>query len=599
MVISLARLKARLQNSALRLFLLLFITSFSSVYANESNAQADANLTESAQKPTESAIEPNCCDAFEETEATILELNSRIKELQKELKSATTEESESTISQRIEHLELQLTEARRAFERLSLGGIDPTHFALSTVSDDDSYDWQNELLQIVQPVFAEVQRMTKTTRERDKLTRNLTTLNEKIAELEKGLQYLGTVPTDKLSKTAQNRITELGKNWASYHRDLKRQQETYTTSLNALEDDYTFWEKLKIGAWEFLTGRGLILFTAFSTFFGILYLLTKSMDLLIARRERNGYTRKVNLKWRLLLLAYRLFAVILSLFAFLVVLHSMGDMVLFGLAILILMAILFGFRNYVPRYFSELRLFLNLGAARQGERVIYRGIPWKVEKINLYSAYLVNPLLDNGRIRLMLPELATLTSRPVEMDEIWFPSRVGESFMMSDGTFVEVLRQTPEAVYLESFNSHIIYPTADFIAAKPKNLSLGYYTVVDFGLAYQHFSIPVDVVFEKIHTAVETFLQGTDIHDQYNSLSVEFRKINEGVSLVYTIIISMKGSAAGYYYQAGRLVQEACLRCAQQEGWSMPFSHVSLKSPEENLFKPHDNVTIMPKPHPA
>src|SRR5699024_9279408 len=135
MVISLARLKARLQSPILCLLFLSLIASFSSVYANDEATQTDASLTETTQKPTEKVAEPDCCDAFEETEATILELNSRIKELQKELKSATTEESKSAVSQRIEHLELQLTEARRAFERLSLGGIDPAHFALSTVSD--------------------------------------------------------------------------------------------------------------------------------------------------------------------------------------------------------------------------------------------------------------------------------------------------------------------------------------------------------------------------------------------------------------------------------------------------------------------------------
>src|SRR5699024_4237623 len=255
-----------------------------------------------------------------------------------------------------------------------------------------------------------------------------------------------------------------------------------------------------------------------------------------------------------------------------IVLHSMGDMVLFGIAILILLALIFAFRNYVPKYFSEIRLFLNLGSARQGERVIYRGVPWLIERITLYSATLYNPALDNGRIRLMLPELATLVSRPLNNDEIWFPAKVGESFILPSGTFGEVKRQTPESVYLNSFNSTIIYPTADFIAGAPTNLSNGYYAVADFGLSYKHFDTPVDEVFTTLKEYIIEFLSNTPLHDQYNSLSVEFRKINEGMSLVYTVIVSMKGSSAAYYFQSGRLLQEACLRCAQKEGWSMPFT---------------------------
>lgn len=286
-----------------------------------------------------------------------------------------------------------------------------------------------------------------------------------------------------------------------------------------------------------------------------------------------------------MLLMYRAFSVIISVVAFLIVVHSMGDMVLFGIAILILLALIFAFRNYVPRYFSEIRLFLNLGSARQGERVIYRGVPWIIERITLYTATLYNPSLDNGRIRLMLPELETLTSRPFNNDEIWFPAKVGDSFILPSGAFGEVLRQTPESVYLNSFNSTIIYPTADFIAGAPTNLSYGYYAVADFGLSYKHFDTPVDEVFSKLEAFVTEFLSNTALHDQYNSLSVEFRRINEGMSLVYTIIVSMKGSAAGYYFQAGRLLQQACLRCAQKEGWSMPFTNIEMRDNQNRVIE--------------
>ena len=346
-------------------------------------------------------------------------------------------------------------------------------------------------------------------------------------------------------------------------------------------------ESLKDGIVDFVKGRGLILVVSFSTFVLVLYLLTKGMDFLLNRRmEKNrGRQQRVNLRGRLLLLFYRIFSIVLAVIAYLIVLHSMGDMVLFGIAILILLALIFAFRNYVPKYFSEIRLFLNLGSARQGERVIYRGIPWLIDRITLYSATLVNPSLDNGRIRLMLPELETLTSRPFENDELWFPARVGESFILPSGTFGEVKRLTPESVYLTSFNSTIIYPTADFISGAPTNLSHGYYTVADFGLSYKHFDTPVDEVFTKLKAYIIEFLSKTDMHDLYDSVSVEFRKINEGVSLVYTVIVAMKGKGAAYYFQSGRLLQEACLRCAQKEGWSMPYTNIEMRDSNHQVIK--------------
>lgn len=527
----------------------------------------------------ETIAENEAYAVLEATEKSIIDTQEKINEAKKELTSADSEESAAAIKERIEQLQSRLNQARNEFEKYALGGIDLHYIKEKENITDLNYDWQAELLQIVQPVFAEIQRLTQNSRERDTLTRDLSLYNEKIEQLEKGLEFLQKAPFEQLTPESQKRLEVIQSNWETFLTDLLRERDRTQTLLDAMVTDKSFMESLKDGLLDFIKGRGLILVVSFSTFILVLYLLTKGMDLLIARRAKKeqGMIQRVNLKGRLLLLAYRVFSVIVSVIAYLIVLHAMGDMVLFGIAILILLALIFAFRNYVPKYFSEIRLFLNLGSARQGERVIYRGIPWRIERITLYSATLVNPAIDNGRIRLMLPELATLTSRPLQSDEIWFPAKVGDSFILPNGVFGEVKRITPESVYLNSFNSTIIYPAPDFIAGAPTNLSYGYYAVADFGLSYKHFATPVDEIFTKLKAYIEEFLSHTGMHDQYNSISVEFRRINEGISLVYTVIVAMKGSGAGYYFQSGRLLQEACLRCAQKEGWSMPFTNIEMR----------------------
>lgn len=527
----------------------------------------------------ETIAENEAYAVLEATEKSIIDTQEKINEAKKELTSADSEESAAAIKERIEQLQSRLNQARNEFEKYALGGIDLHYIKEKENITDLNYDWQAELLQIVQPVFAEIQRLTQNSRERDTLTRDLSLYNEKIEQLEKGLEFLQKAPFEQLTPESQKRLEVIQSNWETFLTDLLRERDRTQTLLDAMVTDKSFMESLKDGLLDFIKGRGLILVVSFSTFILVLYLLTKGMDLLIARRAKKeqGMIQRVNLKGRLLLLAYRVFSVVVSVIAYLIVLHAMGDMVLFGIAILILLALIFAFRNYVPKYFSEIRLFLNLGSARQGERVIYRGIPWRIERITLYSATLVNPAIDNGRIRLMLPELATLTSRPLQSDEIWFPAKVGDSFILPNGVFGEVKRITPESVYLNSFNSTIIYPAPDFIAGAPTNLSYGYYAVADFGLSYKHFATPVDEIFTKLKAYIEEFLSHTGMHDQYNSISVEFRRINEGISLVYTVIVAMKGSGAGYYFQSGRLLQEACLRCAQKEGWSMPFTNIEMR----------------------
>lgn len=541
----------------------------------------------SAQTVAERAITPTieCCEVLESTEASIIDTQNKIAALKIELNEAVTQETKGEIEEKINQLQARLTQSRTEFEKYALGGVDISFLTKTDNNEDLTYDWQAELLQIVQPVFSEIQRLTKATREKEEINRELTLTNEKIASLEQGLTYLKGIPQDKLEPAVIKKLEAIDSNWTAFLKDLKRDRDHYNNLLEAMTTDKSFLESLKDGIVDFLKGRGLILLTSFATFILVLYLLTKLLDFFVNRHQNNSHgQQKVNLRGRLFVLLYRVISIIASIIAFLIVLHSMGDMVLFGVAILILLALIFAFRNYVPKYFSEIRLFLNLGSARQGERVMYRGVPWLIERITLYSAILHNPALDNGRIRLMLPELETLTSRPFDNDEIWFPAKVGESFILPNGTFGEVKRQTPESVYLNSFNSTIIYPTADFISGAPTNLSYGYYAVADFGLSYQHFDTPVDEIFTKLQAFIIEFLSDTALHDQYNSLSVEFRKINEGVSLVYTVIVSMKGSSAGYYFQSGRLLQEACLRCAQKEGWSMPFTNIEMRDSQNRVI---------------
>lgn len=535
----------------------------------------------------ETIQDSNAYAVLESTEQSILDTQDKLTQAKKELAVADTDETKAAIEERINQLQARLTQSRSEFEKYALGGIDLQYLKEKENITDLNYDWQAELLQIVQPVFAEVQRLTKGSRERDILNRDLSLYNEKISQLEQGLSFLKKAPIEQLSEESQKRLAVIQTNWETFLADLVRERDRTQTLLDAMTTDKSFMESLKDGIVDFVKGRGLILVVSFSTFVLVLYLLTKGMDFLLNRRmEKNrGRQQRVNLRGRLLLLFYRIFSIVLAVIAYLIVLHSMGDMVLFGIAILILLALIFAFRNYVPKYFSEIRLFLNLGSARQGERVIYRGIPWLIDRITLYSATLVNPSLDNGRIRLMLPELETLTSRPFENDELWFPARVGESFILPSGTFGEVKRLTPESVYLTSFNSTIIYPAADFISGAPTNLSHGYYTVADFGLSYKHFDTPVDEVFTKLKAYIIEFLSKTDMHDLYDSVSVEFRKINEGVSLVYTVIVAMKGKGAAYYFQSGRLLQEACLRCAQKEGWSMPYTNIEMRDSNHQVIK--------------
>lgn len=553
-----------------------------------------ANLYEEEQL-TEEALESNIAttqsltsiEQLKEIEGNIETLNQRKEKIRRQIALEEDPKVVASLEERLKLLQNQRHDFETLFEKISLGGLDTQRLDPFVDEDIQAYDWKNELIQIIQPLFKEMQRMTDKPRKMERLRSEYLYNQNHIELIDSGLEELANINGQELSEASQERLEALHLHWESVRNDLRSRQEIVQYEMNELQDDAPLYEKIQRTLITFITGRGAILFTAIATSLGIIYTLSIILNYFAKRRERLGRTRRVNVKWRLLVLSYRTLTFLIATIAFLAVLHSMGDMVLFGLAMLILFTLLLSFRTYVPRYLSEFRIFLNLGQVRQGERTLYMGIPWKVERINLYSSYLVNPSLDNGRIRLTMNLMRGLVSRPLEHDELWFPSQVGDSLILPDGTYVEVLRQTPEAVYLDAFTSHIIYPTADFIQAKPKNISKGFYAVVNFGLAYEHFSLPTEVVFEKIKENVTAMLLAphSDIRDSVNNINVEFRQVNEGISLLYTIIVEMAGSAAPYYYRTPRMIQEACLKTAQQEGWNMPFTQIAYEksTPSTNL----------------
>lgn len=92
-------------------------------------------------------------------------------------------------------------------------------------------------------------------------------------------------------------------------------------------------------------------------------------------------------------------------------LSARNDQVLTGITVLLLISIVWVLKSSIPSYINELRILLNTGSVREGECIIYNGIPMKVESLNYYSK-LTNPVLPGLELRLTLAELAKYVSRP-------------------------------------------------------------------------------------------------------------------------------------------------------------------------------------------
>lgn len=506
-------------------------------------------------------------------ELKIADISQRRAELQKAVAQKNLpEEEKEELTQRLQTLSTQNREFITLFEQIVLGGIDISLF--NEVKTDPNtnianYNWQQEILVILQPFFAEMQRATEKTRQIDLLHEEQKELSKKIELAKSGLETLDSIDKKALNSNSQKLLTKIQDEWEDRLKSLEHQENIVDLKLLDLTDTRGFVKKFSDNLWNFIRHEGVALLLSFAVSIGVYYLFSQ-LIMLITRYQKRDKTRVLNFKWRLTLLVLQAVNIILSLSIFLVILHTTGNLILFGLAALLLIFIIISLRNTIPNYIHRLRVFLNLGQAREGERVIYNDIPWEISKINLYNVYLTNPLLDNGELRVTIDLLDKIYSRHTNTDELWFPSRKGDFLLLPDKRIVNVIRQTPESVYLDHNGSTIVMPTAEFYKLKFSNLSRGYNLTLNFTLedtpenrlafndVQQQISTGILLEMEKMHESLPACVK---------RISLSVRQLITSNTTSYQLIVDMTANSAKHYLQAKGALNSAVIQSAREQQW--------------------------------
>lgn len=510
---------------------------------------------------------------LEDIQQSLQAKRTLIEQMRKQLAKETDESERRDLQWRIEQEETDLNNLRRSFENLALGGVDLSVFEPG--SQDEQFNWQQELQQILKPVFQELKELTEKPRQIERLKSQLAILGNQHRIVQRALNNVERLLDDSLDKAARQRLESVRQTWVQRLNDIQREREINQLQLNVLqEEDETLFVKIRQSINEFFTGRGLNLALSVAAFFLTLFLM-KAMLVLYNRLNLHGGTRTFTTTTgrRMMAYGYQALSVFMSILVALVVLYVLGDTMLLVLAVILLLFILLGLRNYLPRFIDETKLLLNIGAVRERERVIYKGLPWMVRSLGVYSR-LYNPALE-GLLRLPLPEMLDLVSRPYREDEPWFPTKTGDWVMMSGGTIGQILRQTPEIVQLKTKGTVQTHATTNFLAGEPRNLSGGYGVAVTFGIDYQHQSISTTEVPRILHQSIEQTLQRSEMSEHIESILVEFKEAGAS-SLNYLIYVTMKGDSAEFYFVLNRIIQRICVDTCNEHGWVIPFNQLTV-----------------------
>jgi len=381
----------------------------------------------------------------------------------------------------------------------------------------------------------------------------------------------------ELEKKFREELAGLETFWTNKEQQILSQQAVSAYQMNQMEkvnSFETFFNSTHDILKTFFKDRGrnlLFSLLAFLSFLLILRLLHRFIYKFSPLHRKGKHPFLI----RLTDVIYHLLTFAGAAAASVIVLYSSGDWVLLIIVIIFFLGIVWTAKQGFPRYWEQLKLLLNLGSVRENERIVYNGIPWKIVSLNLYSQ-LENPELKAGRIRLPLRYLIDLNSRPYDPDEPWFPCRVTDWVILSDGTLGRVIAQNPDMVQLVLLgNSRKTYLTEEFLRLNPTNLSTGFCIRVTFGIDYSHQRLCTQEIPDRLKDMLTERLSEADYGTYIVNLNVEFKEAGAS-SLDIEIIADFSGEAACYYKRIPRFLQKICVEACNEYGWIIPFPQIML-----------------------
>ena len=536
------------------------------------SAWSQEKIIEQADQ-TESSASQETENKKKELKTQLIELSGIIKlqqkilgDLQSKLDQNPTELTKVALEGQISESERILKNAQTAFESIVTGGLDLENFQ---EMPDQSFDWQSDLIEIIQPIFQSLKDLTEQPRAMERIRKTIEFYQQNLVEINDSIQKIQEWKSEQIvDLSARQQIKAIEESWLLRKSEAQRNLELFQLQLSNLQiRQESIWSSVWTAFGAFLTGRGLNLMLAVLATMAVWFGMRSVLRFMVPKEDVDEFQTRSQYS-RVLFYTYRILMMMASTAVFLIVLYVTGDWLLLGLALLILAGIAIGLKKYLPQFLAEAKLILNLGAVREGEMVTYEGVPWMVKSINIYS-HLVNPVLEGGELRMPLREMSQLISQPIADDEPWFPSNLHDYILLPDGSFGQVVIQTPEFVQIKSREMIRTYLVSDYLNLAVKNLSMGSFACVgNFGLSLEHQKICLDTVPKAFEGAIKSNFERNEMQSSLEELRVEMSSI-QSASIQYFLYVQMTSGAAEHYWKIQRMMQQACVAACNREGWKI------------------------------
>lgn len=485
---------------------------------------------------------------------------------------AANEQDKDDLRRQADDLTDDIRQLRQTLESIAIGGVDTSLFVPQEVEEES--DWRQDVALIAQPVIDTLKDLTEKPRKLKELNDQIDLYQQELSIASEALGNLAPAMAMEPTGDLESSLTRLQKLWEGRRNDAQNATEIARFQIADLQGDQPITATIYNSLISFMKGRGLTILMAVAAastvYFGVRFLLRGYRASLVDNHAPESRTR-----YRLAAYSVQALTFVLILIAIFVVFYQRGDVLLLGLLILLIIGLALSIRQLLPQYISEARLLLNIGAMREGERIQYRGLPWRVESINM-NTVLRNPEL-HGVLRIPLAEFHGMTSRPSGKDS-WFPTSRGDVVLLENETLLEVVDQNPDTVELKRRGGQIIStPASDFYSRDMVNLTRGgtFGVTGVFGIDYEHQDISLSRVPKILRDAIRQALEQTDLHSFVKDVRVELSEANAS-SIDYWLFVTCDSRAAKSYLRIKRTMQSACIEACTRESLSIPFPHMSI-----------------------
>lgn len=473
------------------------------------------------------------------------------------------------VEQQIKNLTTDIDLLEQRFKELASG--------VELESDTDGaqeFDWAREVKDLLGPAINELKRVTTRPREMDRLRREIEVLTEHRHAIQRAEDNLHRFSQRYPEGELTSPLTELATEWEARRQEVDSELEYNKARLDRLANErhsLSATVENLMGIFFRSRGRNLLLAAAALIGFWVVFRYLQTWVERLSPFHRRGQTAAV----RIFNLTYSLFTGLGAIVVFLYVLYLFGDWVLLTITGLFLFGIAWASKAALPRFWEQTMLLLNLGSVREGERVIWGGLPWRVRTLSFYT-HLQNPELAGGDVRLPIRAVFGLTSRLFEDHEPWFPTHSGEWVLLEGGIPAQVMIQTPEFVNLRYLGgAERTVASTGFVGMNPTVLSRGFRLASTFGIDYRHQPDAATAIPAELTEWIRRGLEREGFGSLLRRLSVEVQEAAAS-SLNLLVQADFGGDAAASYTYLGRLLQRCCIEAATAHGWVIPFPQLTI-----------------------